>query len=55
MTRILAATAGLVITFATPAFAGAPQTAVLDVQNMTALVPNHREEVVGGGTWAYRR
>ena len=35
MTRILAATAVLMITSATPAFAGALQTAVLDVQNMT--------------------
>lgn len=35
MMRILAATAALVIASTTPAFAGAPQTAVLDVQNMT--------------------
>ena len=35
MMRVLAATAALVIASATPAFAGAPQTAVLDVQNMT--------------------
>jgi periplasmic mercuric ion binding protein len=35
MTRILVATAALIITSATPVFAGAPQTAVLDVQNMT--------------------
>ena len=35
MLRILAATAALAITLATAAFAGAPQTAVLDVQNMT--------------------
>lgn len=35
MTRILAVVAALVITSVTPAFAGSPQTVVLDVQNMT--------------------
>jgi len=35
MTRLLAAIAALVFTSAAPAFAGSPQTIVLDVQNMT--------------------
>ena len=33
--RIHAAIAALIITAATPTFAGSPQTVVLDVQNMT--------------------
>ena len=35
MMRMHAAVAALVIASATPAFAGSPQTVVLDVQNMT--------------------
>src|SRR5882724_3363600 len=35
LTRILAAIAALIVTLATPVFAGSPQTVVLDVQNMT--------------------
>jgi len=36
--RILATVVALVITAATPAFAGLPQTVVLDVQNMTCPI-----------------
>ena len=35
MMRVFSAVAALVVTSATPAFAGSPQTAVLDIQNMT--------------------
>ncbi|MBI3530530.1 MAG: mercury resistance system periplasmic binding protein MerP [Betaproteobacteria bacterium] len=35
MKHLLAAIAALIITSTTPAFAGSPETVVLDVQNMT--------------------
>ena len=52
MMRIFAAVAALVVTSATPAFAGSPQTVVLDIQNMTCslcpiTVKKSLEEVPG--------